>query len=257
VYGTYVVAYYGQIGILWAISVFGLLYVASSQSALDFVAGLSVFISLTAYYTRAVSRRLLEGIRFQHANASLAAQLRTALHKVEIDAATDALTGHWNRRALDEVLKQQLERRASSGRPFSILMLDIDFFKSINDEFGHMVGDDVLRAFAQRLREFLRAGDFCARFGGEEFVVILPDTPLAKAMDIGERIRKGMAQAPLLTKPRVQATVSIGVAAMEQEQSIGELFAAADAAVYLAKNEGRNQVRSQLQMPVSVDGLQS
>jgi diguanylate cyclase (GGDEF)-like protein len=257
VYGTYVVAYYGQIGILWAISAFGLLYVASSQSALDFVAGLSVFISLTAYYTRAVSRRLLEGIRFQHANASLAAQLRTALHKVEIDAATDALTGHWNRRALDEVLKQQLERRASSGRPFSILMLDIDFFKSINDEFGHMVGDDVLRAFAQRLREFLRAGDFCARFGGEEFVVILPDTPLAKAMDIGERIRKGMAQAPLLTKPRVQATVSIGVAAMEQEQSIGELFAAADAAVYLAKNEGRNQVRSQLQMPVSVDGLQS
>lgn len=257
VYGTYVVAYYGQIGILWAISAFGLLYVASTQSALDFVAGLSVFISLTAYYTRAISQRLFEGIRLQHANASLAAQLRMALHKVEIDAATDALTGHWNRRALDEVLKQQLERRASSGSPFSILMLDIDYFKSINDEFGHMVGDDVLRAFAQRLREFLRAGDFCARFGGEEFVVILPDTPLATAMDIGERIRKGMAQAPLLTKPRVQATVSIGVAAMEQEQSIDELFASADAAVYLAKNEGRNQVRSHLLVPVQVDDMQS
>ncbi|MGZ5153553.1 MAG: diguanylate cyclase [Burkholderiales bacterium] len=257
VYGTYVVAYYGQIGILWAISVFGLLYVASTQSALDFVAGLSVFISLTAYYTRAVSQRLFEGIRLLHANASLAAQLRTALHKVEIDAATDALTGHWNRRALDEVLKQQLERRACSGRPFSILMLDIDYFKSINDEFGHMVGDDVLRAFAQRLREFLRAGDFCARFGGEEFVVILPDTPLSTAMDIGERIRKGIAQAPLLTKPRVQAMVSIGVAAMEQEQSIDELFASADAAVYLAKNEGRNQVRSHLHMPVIVDDVQS
>jgi diguanylate cyclase (GGDEF)-like protein len=257
VYGTYVVAYYGQIGILWAISVFGLLQVASTQSALDYAAGLSVFISLTAYYTRAVSQRLIEGIRLQHANGSLAAQLRTALQKVEIDAATDALTGHWNRRALDDVLKQQVEWRASSGKPFSIVMLDIDFFKNINDEFGHMVGDDVLRAFAQRLREFLRSADFCARFGGEEFVVVLPETSLATAMEVGERIRKGIAQAPLLNKPRVQATVSIGVATMEKEQSISELFAAADAAVYLAKNEGRNRVRSHMQMPVQVDGIQS
>jgi diguanylate cyclase (GGDEF)-like protein len=257
VYGTYVVAYYGQIGILWAISVFGILQVACTQSALDYVAGLSVFIGLTAYYTRAISRRLLEGIRLQHANASLAAQLRTALHKVELDAATDALTGHWNRRALDDVLKQQVERRASSGRPFSILMLDIDFFKNINDEFGHMVGDDVLRAFAQRLRDFLRSDDICARFGGEEFVVVLPDTHLATAIDIGERIRKGIAQAPLLATPRVQATVSIGVATMEQEQSINELFAAADAAVYLAKNAGRNQVRAHMPRTVQVDDTQS
>jgi diguanylate cyclase (GGDEF)-like protein len=249
VYGTYVVAYYGQIGILWAIAVFGLLQFSNSQSALDFTAGLSVFIALTAYYTRAISQRLLEGIRLQHANGSLAAQLRTALQKVEIDAATDALTGHWNRRALDDVFKQQLEWRASSGRPFSILMLDIDFFKNINDEFGHMVGDDVLRAFAQRLREFLRSADICARFGGEEFVVVLPETSLATAMEVGERIRKGIAQAPLLNKPRVQATVSIGVATMEKEQSINELLAAADAAVYLAKNAGRNQVRSPMLVP--------
>jgi diguanylate cyclase (GGDEF)-like protein len=255
VYGTYVVAYYGQIGILWGISACGLLLVASTPSALDFVAGLSVFIFLTAYYTRAISKRLLEGIRLQHANASLAAQLRTALQKVELDAATDALTGHWNRRALDDVLKLQLERHAHSGRPFSILMLDIDFFKNINDEFGHMVGDDVLRAFAQALRDFLRGDDFCARFGGEEFVVVLPDTPLATAMEIGERIRKGIAQAPLLSEPRVQATVSIGVAAMDREQSLNELFAAADAAVYLAKNEGRNQVRAQVQAPVPVDHM--
>ncbi|MGZ3360170.1 MAG: diguanylate cyclase [Xanthobacteraceae bacterium] len=257
VYGTYVVAYFGQIGILWAIAVFGILQVAVTPSALDYVAGLSVFIALTAYYTRAISKRLLEGIRLQHANASLATQLRTALQKVELDAATDALTGHWNRRALDDVLKQQLHRRAASGKPFSILMLDIDFFKHINDEFGHMVGDDVLRAFAQRLREFLRGDDFCARFGGEEFVVVLPDTSLDTAMEIGERIRKGIAEAPLLIQPSVKATVSIGVAAMERVQSIHELFAAADAAVYLAKNGGRNQVRSHMQMPVQVEGVQS
>ena len=255
VYGTYVVAYYGQIGILWVVSVIGLLHGLDSQRALDYVIGLGVFIGLTAYYTGAISKRLLEGIRLQHANSSLAAQLRTALQKVELDAATDALTGHWNRRALDDVLKQQVERHTASGKPFSILMLDIDFFKNINDEFGHMVGDDVLRAFAQRLREFLRSADFCARFGGEEFVVVLPETSLATALEVGERIRKGVAQSPLLNKPRIQATVSIGVATMEKGQSIHALFAAADAAVYLAKNEGRNQVRSHTPMPVCADSV--
>lgn len=249
VYGTYVIAYYGQIGILWAVSVCGLLLAADVPRTLDYVAGLSVFIALTFYYTRAISQRLLEGIRLQHANSSLAAQLRTALQKVEIDAATDALTGHWNRRALDDVLKQQVEWHAATGRPFSILMIDIDFFKNINDEFGHLVGDDVLRAFAQGLREFLRSADFCARFGGEEFVVVLPDTSLSTAMEVGERIRQGIARAPLLNKPRIQATVSIGVATMDEGQSVNELFAAADAAVYLAKNEGRNQVRSHVQSP--------
>lgn len=253
VYGTYVVAYYGQIGIQWAASMFGLLLLASSENTLDYAAGLSVFIALTAYYTRAISQRLIEGIRLQHANGSLAAQLRVALQKVEIDAATDALTGQGNRRALDEVLKQQLARHAASGRPFSILMLDIDFFKNINDEFGHMVGDDVLRAFAQALRAFLRSADFCARFGGEEFVVVLPDTSLATALEVGERIRTGIAQAPLLNKPRVQATVSIGVATMTVGQSLKDLFAAADAAVYLAKNEGRNQVRSPMLEPAPAE----
>lgn len=249
VYGTYVVAYYGQIGILWAVAVAGLLLVGGGPGALDYAAGLSVFIALTAYYTRAISQRLIEGIRLQHANASLAAQLRVALQKVEIDAATDALTGQWNRRALDDVLKRQQAHFAASGRPFSILMLDIDFFKHINDEYGHMVGDDVLRAFAQALRSFLRGADVCARFGGEEFVVVLPDTSLTAALEIGERIRHGIAQAPLLGKPKVQATVSIGVAAMTPGQSIKDLFAAADAAVYLAKNEGRNQVRAQMPVP--------
>jgi diguanylate cyclase (GGDEF)-like protein len=257
VYGTYVLAYFWQIGTLWGVSVLGLLHVAGSKNAIDYVAGFSVFIALTAYYTRAISRRLLEGIRLQHANGLLAAQLRTALQKVERDAATDALTGHSNRRALDDILKQQAELCASCDKPFSVLMLDIDYFKNINDEFGHMVGDDVLRAFAQRLREFLRSGDFCARFGGEEFVVVLPETSLVEALEVAERTRKGVAQCPLLNTPKVQVTVSIGVATMSQGQSISELLATADAAVYLAKNAGRDQVRSHMQMPVQVEGIQS
>ncbi len=242
VYGTYVTAYFWQIGVLWMVSVTGLLHESFSRNAIDYSAGLSVFFALTVYYTGAVSKRLLEGIRLQHANGSLAAQLRIALRKVELDAATDALTGHWNRRALDELVRQQVERHVALKKPLSVLMLDIDFFKRINDEYGHLVGDDVLRAFAQRLGESLRAGDFCARFGGEEFIVVLPETPLAMALEVAERIRKGVAQHPLLDKPKIQATVSIGVATMEEGQSIGELFAAADAAVYLAKNAGRNRV---------------
>jgi diguanylate cyclase (GGDEF)-like protein len=210
---------------------------------MDYAAGLSVFFALMAYYTAAISKRLLEGIRLQRANASLAARLHVALQKVELDAATDALTGQGNRRALDELLKQQAAFYVASGKSFSILMLDIDFFKSINDEFGHMTGDDVLRAFVQRVREYLRPGDVCARFGGEEFVVVLPQTTLVEAREVAERLRLGVAHSPLLETPRVQVTVSIGVATLAAGQTVGELLATADAAVYVAKKAGRNQVQ--------------
>jgi diguanylate cyclase (GGDEF)-like protein len=242
VYATYISAYYRQIGVVWVVSVLGLLHITGRQSAVDYAAGLTVFIALTAYYTRAISKRLLEGIQMQLSNALLAGQLRVALQKVELDAATDALTGQGNRRALDELLKQQAELYTSGGKSFSILMLDIDFFKNVNDEFGHMVGDDVLRAFAQRVREYLRPGDVCARFGGEEFVVVLPRTTLQTAREVAERLRQGVAQCPLLETPRVQTTVSIGVATLAPGQTVGELLVAADAAVYVAKNAGRDQV---------------
>lgn len=244
VYATYISAYYRQIGAIWAVSVLGLLHVPGRPSALDYAAGLTVFIALTAYYTRAISQRLLEGIRLQLANALLAGQLRVALHKVELDAATDALTGQGNRRALDELLKQQAELYLSGGKPFSILMLDIDFFKNINDAFGHMVGDDALRAFAQRVREYLRPEDFCARFGGEEFVVVLPRTTLGAALEVAERLRQGVAQSPLLETPRVQVTVSIGAATLAPRQTVDDLLVTADAAVYVAKNAGRDQVHA-------------
>lgn len=174
--------------------------------------------------------------------ASLAAQLRVALEKVELDAVTDTLTGQGNRRALDDILRQQAALYISDGKPFPILMLEIDFFKSINDEFGQMVGDDTLRAFSQRVREYLRPGDVCARFGGEEFVVVLPRSTLEAAVQVAERLRQGVAQSPLLAAPMVQVTVSIGVATLLPRQSVADLLAVADAAVYVAKNAGRDQV---------------
>jgi diguanylate cyclase (GGDEF)-like protein len=242
-YATYTVAYYRQIGTILGVSVLGLLlHGTDHKSATDYALGLTVFITLIAYYTREISKRLLEGIRLQRANASLAERLHLALQKVELDAATDALTGQGNRRALDELLKQQAELYISSGQSFSILMLDIDFFKTINDGFGHMTGDDVLRAFAQRVREYLRPGDVCARFGGEEFVVVLPRTRLEEAREVAERLRLGVAQSPLLRTPTLHVTVSIGVATLAPNQTVGDLLATADAAVYAAKNAGRNQV---------------
>lgn len=242
VYATYISAYYRQIGAIWGVSVLGLLHVAGRQSAMDYAIGLTVFIAITAYYMRAISKRLLEGIQLQLANALLAGQLRVALQKVELDASTDALTGQGNRRALDEFLKQQAELYISSGNPFSILMLDIDFFKNVNDEFGHMVGDDALRAFAQRVRQYLRPEDVCARFGGEEFVVVLPRTTLGAAREVAERLRQGVAKLPVLDTPTVPVTVSIGVATLAPGQTFSDLLVAADAAVYVAKNAGRNQV---------------
>jgi diguanylate cyclase (GGDEF)-like protein len=243
-YATYTVAYYWQMGTILGVAILGLsLHATDHKSATDYAVGLTVFITLIAYYTREISKRLLEGIRLQRANASLAERLHLALQKVELDAVTDALTGHGNRRALDELLKQQAELYTSSGKSFSILMLDIDYFKTINDGFGHMTGDDVLRAFAQRVREYLRPGDVCARFGGEEFVVVLPRTTLEEAREVAERLRLGVAQSPLLRAPMVHVTVSIGVATLAPDQTVSDLLSTADAAVYAAKYAGRNQVR--------------
>lgn len=254
VYATYLSAYYWQIGMIWGVSVLGMLHGSSRHEAIDYAAGLTVFIVLTAYYMHAISKRLLEGIRLQIANAFLTGQLRVALQKVELDAATDALTGQGNRRALDELLKLQAELYLSSGKPFSVLMLDIDFFKNVNDEFGHMVGDDVLRAFAQRVREHLRPEDVCVRFGGEEFVVVLPRTTLEAALEVAERLRQGVAQSPLLAAPRVKVTVSIGVATLKPKQTVADLLVTADAAVYIAKNAGRDQVHPSSAAALELNG---
>jgi len=196
------------------------------------------------YYMQAIAKRVLEGIRLQLANASLAVQLRSALQLVEIDAVTDPLTGLANRRGLDVLLKQQLELATKEARPFAVLMLDIDHFKLVNDTYGHSIGDDALRAFVFRVRNYLRQGDACTRYGGEEFVVVLPDTSLETAIDVAERLRRGVAESGLLTVPPLKTTVSIGVAVYVAGQTLEELLKMADAAVYCAKRGGRNQVRA-------------
>ncbi len=244
VYMTYLRGFYAQEGALWVAAIAGFARLIDQPGVLDYAVGYSVFVALMIYYMIPITRRLLDGTRLQLANASLAEQLRVALSVEQRDASTDALTGQGNRRALDALLVHQMEIAERTGQAFSVLMLDIDFFKKINDDYGHMVGDDALRAFALRVREYLRQGDVCARYGGEEFVIVLPGAPLQKALEVAERIRMGVAQAPLLLTPLLHATVSIGAATLEPGQTLESLLQAADAAMYAAKRGGRNQVRS-------------
>ena len=160
-------------------------------------------------------------------------------------ANSDHLTGLLNRRAFQEGAAGLSARRARKREPISVLMFDLDRFKSINDRFGHAVGDEVLRVFAQTIRTSMRAGDIVARFGGEEFAVIVPAN-LDTAVRIAERIRASFqAAGVVIAGHTMRATVSIGVAeALAPLFDLNGLLARADAALYRAKNEGRNRVHA-------------
>jgi two-component system cell cycle response regulator len=166
-------------------------------------------------------------------------------HSLEL-AVTDQLTGLHNRRYMTGQLGALVARAIRGGEPVGALLIDIDHFKKINDNFGHDVGDEVLREFAVRLASNVRAIDLPCRYGGEEFVVIMPDTPLAAAERIAERIRlhvAGSAFRVLGGKEQLNVTISIGVAAtLGEEDSPEALLKRADAAVYEAKSLGRNKV---------------
>jgi two-component system cell cycle response regulator len=165
-------------------------------------------------------------------------------HSLEL-AVTDQLTGLHNRRYMVGQLEALVARAKRGGEPVGALMIDIDHFKKINDNFGHDIGDEVLREFAVRLASNVRAVDLPCRFGGEEFVVIMPDTPLSAAERIAERIRLHVAGSPFRVagKELLSVTISIGVAATLGEADTPEgLLKRADAAVYEAKALGRNKV---------------
>jgi diguanylate cyclase (GGDEF)-like protein len=206
----------------------------------DIVMGLGLFMGLLCFVMRGIARRVVEGLRLQLANAALTAQLSEALAAASQQAATDGLTGLPNRRSLDRLLDAQLAMAQREGRPFSVLMLDLDHFKAVNDTHGHAVGDAVLRGFGQRIQAQLRRSDVCARYGGEEFCVVLPGTAAALALDTGERLRRAVAGAPLAQN--VGVTVSVGVATWQAGDDAATLLARADDALYTAKRTGRDRV---------------
>ena len=166
-------------------------------------------------------------------------------HSLELDV-TDQLTGLHNRRYMTGQLDSLVKRASLGGDPVSALLIDIDFFKKINDTFGHDIGDEVLREFALRLASNVRAIDLPCRYGGEEFVVIMPDTALADALRIAERIRMHVSGSPFKVahgKEMLNVTISIGVSATAGEGDTPEaLLKRADEGVYQAKASGRNAV---------------
>jgi diguanylate cyclase (GGDEF)-like protein len=169
---------------------------------------------------------------------------REALLKLSI---TDELTGLYNRRALNERLDEAMRLSNRHDWPLSLLLIDADHFKSFNDTFGHPEGDQVLRTLAQCATQLFRNTDICARMGGEEFAIILPNTPSEGAMRIANRFRDALRRASWLKRP---VTVSIGVATRGPVKEYPfDLITRADRALYLAKADGRDCVRHSDQLP--------
>jgi len=155
----------------------------------------------------------------------------------------DSLTGVGNRLALTNALRHEIELSRRYKRQLSILMLDIDRFKSVNDLFGHQVGDNVLKSVAHIAHESLREVDSVYRLGGEEFVVLLSDTSLEDAAFVAERLRANIAQCDIGVGSKPDITVSIGVSEYEAGMTFDDLIRTADEAMYKAKRSGRNQVK--------------
>ncbi len=165
--------------------------------------------------------------------------------QLEVLADTDGLTGLYNRKKLDAILVDQFERFRRHRRPFALLMLDLDNFKSINDDYGHVAGDEVLKTVAAMLRLSVRAVDYVARYGGEEFVVVLVETPLVAALEVAERIRAAVQVPGASAGTRsISITVSLGVThSREGDDDPEKMLFRADHALYEAKRAGRNQVQ--------------
>jgi two-component system cell cycle response regulator len=181
----------------------------------------------------------------------LRARLRAGIRILElqetlrVEATHDALTGLWNRGATFDLLRRELSRGERDGKSLTVVMADVDHFKHVNDTYGHLAGDVVLREVARRLSSAVRSYDVIGRVGGEEFLVVLPGCALADAVDQAERLRACIQREPAETPDGpIPVTLSLGVAVKPEEASVGpdSLLRAADAALYRAKRGGRNRV---------------
>lgn len=198
------------------------------------------------YLVRPIDKNeMLARVRTQIKRKRYSDQLRNRLEESVELALTDSLTGLYNRRYMEGHLNTLVEEAVQRGKPLSMLVTDIDYFKAVNDSHGHDAGDVVLQEFSERLRQNIRGIDLACRFGGEEFIVIMPDTDLAKAYLVAERLRQCIAGKPfpLADSTQLSVTASIGVASLEGIDDTPEsLLKRADQALYCAKRDGRNRV---------------
>jgi diguanylate cyclase (GGDEF)-like protein len=173
-------------------------------------------------------------------NKSLEAKVTERTQELERIASRDSLTNLLNRREITRILDIDIERAQRQKTPLSVLMLDLDHFKNINDKHGHQAGDRVLKSCADSMLDCSRRTDFIGRVGGEEFVILLPNTGYATALKLAERCRESIEKTP---SNDIQYTCSIGVAELEAGEQLEKLMQRADEALYSAKNSGRNNVK--------------
>ncbi|MGK0443767.1 MAG: diguanylate cyclase (GGDEF)-like protein [Bermanella sp.] len=178
----------------------------------------------------------------------LLARVRAAIREKERQdllekwATTDPLTGLMNRRHFFELAERELELTRRANRHLSFIMLDIDHFKQVNDQHGHLVGDTAIIQLAELLKSQLRKVDFCGRYGGEEFVLCLPETPLMGALEVAERIRHAVLDIEIDTQKadKLHLSISLGIAENKKDASVEDILKRADKALYEAKDAGRN-----------------
>ncbi|MBO8170880.1 MAG: diguanylate cyclase [Bacillaceae bacterium] len=191
----------------------------------------------------------MEVIRSFSQTAAIAIKNSQLFEEVQLKAVTDDLTGLYNRRHFFELADIEMSRSLRYSNELSIMMLDIDFFKRINDKYGHIIGDEILKKTAIRLKQRLRSTDIIGRFGGEEFVILLPETNLHDAVRVGEQLRTFIQDHPFDVgiENDISITISAGVAAVTKETTtIDDLVETADRALYKAKESGRNTIVSRL-----------
>jgi diguanylate cyclase len=173
-------------------------------------------------------------------------QLQENLETVRNESLTDPLTGLANRKYFDQMLERAVTEAKGSREELSLLLTDIDHFKTFNDTYGHLTGDQVLRLVAQAVKQNVKGQDIAARYGGEEFAIILPKTPLRQALTVADHIRRAVASKELIKRSTGEnlgrVTISVGVAALHDDELLQALIERADACLYAAKRSGRNLV---------------
>jgi two-component system cell cycle response regulator len=221
-----------------------ILAIADAENSSRLVRALE--IGVNDYLSRPIDKNeLLARVRTQIRKKRYTERLRDNVQMSIEMAITDALTGLYNRRYMETHVGSLVEQARSRGKPLTVLVLDIDYFKSINDTHGHDAGDDVLREFALRIRKSIRGIDLACRYGGEEFVVVMPETDLAVATMVAERLRRRIASEPFPIQQgarSIEVTISIGIAGLGGADNAASVLKRADQALYRAKRDGRNRV---------------
>jgi diguanylate cyclase (GGDEF)-like protein len=240
----------------WAPFVFALGSIAANTGAVVFASGAgtapafvtdsSLLIYVMVFAIVALSAALISNSLSEQIQKSLSNLHKQADQMLKL-AHTDPLTGLSNRRHLFEQLENEFARAQRYRRPFCLLYIDMDGFKSINDQFGHLFGDEILRGSARSMQAVLRATDLLARIGGDEFAVLLPETDLVGAEHVAEKLRKALAAYGSQLSPSLPSlTLSVGVGQIgEEDDAIEDILARADKAQYLAKSAGKSLTRTQ------------